>query len=70
MCAIHGEAAAGADKSLKNNGGSTALAVVTAPFEALTGIYDLVGEALAPFGLKLDYDRIQAARPKIAEMLR
>jgi hypothetical protein len=30
----------------------------------------LIGGALAPLGLKLDYERIEATRPKIAEMLR
>ncbi len=62
--------AAGADKNVGNNAGATALAVVSAPFDAMKGIYDLIGEALAPFGLRLDYDRIKATRPKIAEMLR
>ncbi len=62
--------AAGADKSVRNNSGSTALEVVTAPFDVLKGVYDFVGQALGPFGLKLDYDRIRATRPKIAEMLR
>jgi hypothetical protein len=62
--------AAGADKSVRNSTGSTALAVVTAPFDAIKGVYDFIAEALGPFGLKLDYDRIRATRPKIAEMLR
>ena len=61
---------AGADKSIRNNGGSTALDVVTVPFEAMRDIYDFVGAALAPYGLQLDYARIEAARPAIAEMLR
>lgn len=61
---------AGADKSLRNNAGSTALDAVTAPFEAMRGIYDYVGAALGPYGLKLDYERIELARPGIAEMLR
>ncbi len=62
--------AAGADKSIRNNVGSTALDVVTAPFEAMRNIYDFVGSALAPYGLELDYERIEATRPSIAEMLR
>jgi hypothetical protein len=62
--------AAGADKSIRNNSGSTALDVVTVPFEAMRDIYDFVGAALAPYGLQLDYDRIEAARPVIAEQLR
>jgi NAD(P)-dependent dehydrogenase (short-subunit alcohol dehydrogenase family) len=61
--------AAGADKDIRNNAGSTALDAVTAPFEAMRGIYDYIGTALEPYGLKLDYERIQAQRPVIAEML-
>lgn len=61
---------AGADKSIRNSTGSTALDVVTVPFEALRGVYDFLGSALAPYGLVLDYARIEAARPVIAEMLR
>ncbi|MDH4044512.1 MAG: SDR family NAD(P)-dependent oxidoreductase [Gemmatimonadota bacterium] len=61
---------AGADKSIRNNAGSTALDVVTAPFDAVRGIYDFVGAALAPYGLKLDYERIETTRPTIADMLR
>ena len=61
--------AAGADKSIRNNAGSTALDVVTPPFEVMRDIYDFVGAALAPYGLELDYERIEATRPRIAEML-
>ena len=60
---------AGADKSIRNNAGSTALEVVTVPFDAIKNVYDLIGDMLGPFGLKLDYDRIKATRPKIADML-
>jgi hypothetical protein len=62
--------AAGADKSIRNNAGSTALDVVTVPFAAMQGIYDMVGAALGPYGLELDYDRLERTRPQIAEMLR
>jgi len=62
--------AAGADKTIRNRAGSTPLQVVTVPFEAIRGIYDYLGATLGPYGLKLDYDRIQAARPRIAAMLR
>ncbi|UCF19278.1 MAG: SDR family NAD(P)-dependent oxidoreductase [Gemmatimonadota bacterium] len=62
--------AAGADKSIRNNNGSTALDAVTPPFEAVRNIYDFVGAALAPYGLELDYERIEATRPRIAELLR
>ena len=62
--------AAGADKSIRNSMGSSALDIVTAPFEQMVGIYDFVGAALAPYGLELDYERIERTRPGIAEMLR
>ncbi len=62
--------AAGADKSIRNSMGSTALDIVAAPFDDVKGFYDFVGEMLRPFGLELDYDRIRATRPRIAEMLR
>jgi NAD(P)-dependent dehydrogenase (short-subunit alcohol dehydrogenase family) len=60
----------GADKSIKNNTGSTALDVVTVPFDAMKDLYDYIGAALEPYGLKLDYERIKETRPRIAEMLR
>ena len=62
--------AAGADRSIPNYAGSTALDVVTVPFEALEPTYDFLGSVLAPYGLKLDYDRIKQTRPVIADMLR
>ena len=61
---------AGADKSIRNAGGSTALDAVAAPFEEVRAIYDFVGAMLGPYGLELDYERIEATRPVIAEMLR
>jgi NAD(P)-dependent dehydrogenase (short-subunit alcohol dehydrogenase family) len=61
--------AAGANKGIRNNGGATALDAVSAPFDDMKGIYDLVGGALAPLGLKLDYDRIKITRPEIAKIL-
>jgi len=36
----------GADKTIKNNSGSTALVSVSAPFEAVKGIYDYFGATL------------------------
>ncbi len=59
----------GADKNLKNAYGSTALESVSSPFEEVKGVYDQLGKALGPFGLELDYDRIEKTRPVIAEML-
>jgi NAD(P)-dependent dehydrogenase (short-subunit alcohol dehydrogenase family) len=60
----------GADRSIRNNAGSTALEAVSAPFESVEGIYDYLVTALGPYGLELDYDRLQEARPVIADMLR
>lgn len=62
--------AAGADRTIANAGGSTPLQVVTAPFEVMKGVYDYLGTVLGPLGLVLDYERIQATRPRIAAMLR
>ncbi|UCF05237.1 MAG: ankyrin repeat domain-containing protein [bacterium] len=60
----------GADTNIRNNYGSTPLETVTVPFDKAKGIYDHFGALLAPTGLKLDYERIEKTRPKIAEMLR
>ena len=60
----------GADKTLKNKSGKTAWDAVAGPFEDVKPIYDQLGAALGPIGLKLDYERIKATRPRIAEMLR
>jgi peptidoglycan/LPS O-acetylase OafA/YrhL len=60
----------GADKTLTNKAGRTALESVSRPFDDVKGIYDGLGAALEPLGLKLDYERIKMTRPEIAEMLR
>jgi hypothetical protein len=60
----------GADKNARNKAGRTALDAVAGPFEDARVIYDELGAALGPLGLRLDYERIEATRPKIAEMLR
>ena len=60
----------GADKTIKNGAGSTALESVIVPFEMVQGIYDYLGKAYEPLGLKLDYEQIKTARPIIAEMLK
>ena len=60
----------GADKNALNSFGNTALDSVSGPFEEVKEIYDAIAKGLKPFGLILDYERIKAARPKIAEMLR
>ncbi len=60
----------GADKNARNGSGHTALESVAGPFDEVMWVYVLLEEALGPAGLKLDYERIQATRPKIAERLR
>ena len=61
---------AGADPNIRNNDGSTALDVVQTPWEQIKPIYDFVGGIMGPDGPKLDYERIQKTRPKIAVMLK
>jgi NAD(P)-dependent dehydrogenase (short-subunit alcohol dehydrogenase family) len=60
----------GADKQMRNNAGSTALDVVSVPFGEIKAAYDYLGTVLKPYGLEMDYERIKATRPKIAELLR
>ena len=60
----------GADKNARNKAGRTALETVSSPFDDVKGIYDGLAAALAPLGLKLDYERIKMMRCRIAEMLR
>ncbi len=59
----------GADKNIRNGAGSTALESVAIPFDYVQSIYDQLGVALGPLGLKLDYDMIKTTRPKIAQLL-
>lgn len=60
----------GADKNTTNNAGRTPLESVSGPFDDLKGIYDGLGAALGPLGLKLNYEHLKMTRPKIAEMLK
>jgi CubicO group peptidase (beta-lactamase class C family) len=60
----------GADRYLRNYNGHMALDAVAAPFDDVKDAYYEIEEALAPLGLRLDYEYIEATRPKIAEMLR
>lgn len=60
----------GAERGAKNNAGATALDSVTGPFNEIKPVYDLLQGILGPVGLKLDYQRIEATRPKIAEILK
>ncbi len=60
----------GADKYLRDGFGNTPFETVSASFEDVKDIYDGFARALRPLGLQLDYERITATRPRIAEMLR
>jgi hypothetical protein len=60
----------GANRYSRNNAGATAFDIVAAPFDDDKGIYDQLVTALAPLGLKLDYEHIRVIRPKIAHILR
>jgi ankyrin repeat protein len=60
----------GADKNLKNNTGQTAYDIANLPFEVVKGAYDAFQAELEPTGMKLDYNHIETARPKIAAMLK
>ena len=59
--------AKGADVNRKNNNGDSAMTSASLPWPAVKPIYDLVGALLE---MKLDYQRLQSTRPKIAAMLR
>ena len=60
---------AGADKTLRSNAGTTALESVQAPWVFVKPIYEFLDNALAPAGVSLDFERIKADRPKIAQLL-
>ncbi len=60
----------GADKDLLNSYGSTAQQSVLAPFSDVKFIYDQFSKDLGPLGFKLDYDYVEATRPKIVELLK
>lgn len=59
-----------ADKTIKNKYNSTAREGVLPPFSQVKEIYDMMGNALGPMGLKLDYAYIEKTRPEIAELLK
>ena len=59
-----------ADKTIKNKYGATALDNVSAPFAEVKEVYDVMGNMLAPMGLKLDYAYLEKVRPEIAQMLK
>ncbi len=62
--------AKGADKDARNNAGSTAFDSVAGPFDDVKPVYDFLQAALGPLGQELNYERIKATRPKMAEILR
>ncbi len=59
----------GADRRIPNKDGTTPEAIVKAPFEAVKPALEYLERQLAPLGLKLDYVRLQKARPEIARIL-
>lgn len=59
-----------ADKTIRNKYGSTAYESVAGSFGELKSTYDIMGQMLAPMGLKLDYPYIEKTRPEIAAMLK
>jgi len=59
----------GADPGLRNNAGSTPRESVTAPWEAVSGIYQYFMGTLGPLGLQLDLEKVRKTRPQIARML-
>ncbi len=59
----------GADDNIRNLGSATALDGVLILWDDAQDIYAGIESALAPYGLKIDYARIRAARPICAKML-
>ena len=59
-----------ASKTIKNNYGQTAYETLLAPFNQVKPVYETLGNALSPLGLKLDYAYIEKTRPVIAKMLK
>jgi hypothetical protein len=60
----------GADKTIKNKFNATAYEGMIAPFKDVKPVYDMMGQALGPMGLKLDYVYIEKTRPEIAGLLK
>jgi CubicO group peptidase (beta-lactamase class C family) len=61
---------AGTDRHSRNIVGSTAYDVVAAPLDSDRDAYDRLAAALGMLGFAADYERVESARPVIAEMLR
>ena len=62
--------ARGADRNARSADGQTALDTVSGTFEEAKPVYDFLQSTLGTLGFKLDYERIEETRPKIAEMIR
>jgi hypothetical protein len=60
---------AGADTETRNGTGKTALQIVEGPFENAEPIYKMMQADHGPRGPKLDFERIEATRPQITEIL-
>lgn len=60
----------GANKNLKNKYGATPLESVQGPFQDVKGVYEMMNSSLGQMGLRLDYSRLEATRPKIAALLK
>lgn len=59
-----------ANTTIKNNYNQTAYETVVTPFNQVKPVYEALGTALSPLGLKLDYAYIEKTRPVIAKMLK
>ncbi|MWD25979.1 SDR family NAD(P)-dependent oxidoreductase [Aquicoccus sp. SCR17] len=59
----------GADATLRTKSGATAKDIATAPWSEIVPVLTGLEPQLAPFGLVLDHEAIQDARPTIAELL-
>ncbi len=60
----------GADKTIKNKFNATPYEGVIAPFKDVKPVYEMMGNALGPMGLKLDFAYIEKTRPEIAALLK
>jgi ankyrin repeat protein len=59
-----------ANKTIKNNFNQTAYETVLAPFKEMKPVYEALGNALSPMGLKLDFAYLEKTRPVIAKLLK
>lgn len=59
-----------ADKTIRNKYNATAYENVSGSFKDMKPAYDMIVNALAPMGLKLDYAYLEKTRPEIAAILK